>query len=158
MSQESDPVAPEALAAAAQLVDAEEKRAEAKRKEAEAHATPPDTRIVGLMMEFFVGKRVRIVGKVVTNAGNAATIRTNDEQLIDLVMPERYRISDTIIEVVGLAETAALIQVTGLTNFGHDVDLLKTVDETVYHMHRKPFCDMFGAYYGSTNVTKPKCG
>ncbi|KZS86357.1 hypothetical protein SISNIDRAFT_492027 [Sistotremastrum niveocremeum HHB9708] len=109
--------------------------------------TNTDIRVTTMIIDLFIGQNVRIVGKVVSNEGTSATLRSSHGELTHIILPENVTFTDSIIEVVGLLESRRVIRMSKFSNFGNDEGIIAVADRTVPLMHKQLFADMFGKYY-----------
>ncbi|KZT32018.1 hypothetical protein SISSUDRAFT_1038028, partial [Sistotremastrum suecicum HHB10207 ss-3] len=92
-----------------------------------------DARIVGEMMPSYIGKRVRVVGEilsVVANGKESAIIRGADGIEIEILLGEEMYVNERIVEVVGMVQTATSLKLSKYKCMGDDLDLLIVVDKT----------------------------
>ncbi|KAI0052128.1 replication factor A protein 3 [Auriscalpium vulgare] len=81
---------------------------------------------------------VRIVGKILKFADNAALMEASDGGQIKIVLGPEHNIVDTFVEVIGVPIDASSVRYVACTNMGTNLDL-KFVNDVVEMTFDKKF-------------------
>ncbi|KAF9051784.1 replication factor A protein 3 [Panaeolus papilionaceus] len=92
------------------------------------------TRVNAARMADFVGKEVRLVGRVLSADGTRMTIEACDGGQVIVTNTANADHSDAYVEVIGRVQNATTIQMHACINMGEDLDT-KLVNDTIELIH-----------------------
>ncbi|KLO09852.1 replication factor A protein 3 [Schizopora paradoxa] len=90
----------------------------------------------------FVGRDVRLVGKLKHLKVDHAIIESVDGGQVEVRIPSKTNLVDTYVEVVGSVIDSGTMKYKGCSNFGTELDM-KLVNEATELMHDPRFKDAF---------------
>ncbi|EJD39572.1 replication factor A protein 3 [Auricularia subglabra TFB-10046 SS5] len=101
-------------------------------------------RINSSMLEAYVGRKVKLVGRAPKSSSETALIQCSDGGQVEgrLVMP--FVKMDTYVEIVCTVESAQNVSIFSLYNMGDDIALDK-IDKTIVYAHDPRFKHLFEA-------------